>query len=428
MEIIQKNVVIKAWREWKQRNEQELAENLYDVFNSVAPLTNLRTVVALALKEVINPDPASAAGNTVGLNIAARDTAVRSTVVQWAAVDQESFLAVWKRHGNTGPNVASLWNITHDLNTPARAVLYTAADCADLIRFIGCWVEHLGKDHALFQIKSAFRVGVKRGEKPRHGPAGFALALAEAERQAVWRGKCLHTYHGVHSPAPRDRGRLGGALVGIEAHIRSSWGGAAGNLVTGMRLKRAWNHDNTLKIDNIFGLLPGGSISGTTADTMFAVEKWGIGILNQTYYLLPAATIVYYCHHTLLEVALALSLNKAINYRIGFYTTLLPAGNVPQVLQEIVEHLQKAEGHENNRHFVIWYENNNPDQPRLLLFDKAVEQNALRRMDMSLATVMLKQSQGLPTYPNKSQIIELIRMEAPEIYRMLSFERLMLRG
>ncbi len=49
-----------------------------------------------------------------------------------------------------------------------------------------------------------------------------------------------------------------------------------------------------------------------------ALETWGHNNISEAYYLLPIGTIVHNNHHALIEVALALSINGVIDYRIGF--------------------------------------------------------------------------------------------------------------
>jgi len=128
-----------------------------------------------------------------------------------------------------------------------------------------------------------------------------------------------------------------------------------------MQLKRAYGPSNVLKIDRIFGLQVGADISGTTADATFFSRQWGEGVLHTYYYLLPAATIVYNCHHTLIEVALTLSLNRLIDYHIGYYSSLLvkTKERVPEDithLKNIPSILEGAENSKKNHRIIAWFD------------------------------------------------------------------------
>jgi len=103
------------------------------------------------------------------------------------------------------------------------------------------------------------------------------------------------------------------------------------------------------QIDRMFGLMKGADISGTTADTVFAIEAlwyhfhagtmksggewtdkkiaaWMEDALRikEVLYLLPLVTMTYQVHHTLLECAFTLSINDYIDYSVGVYTSLVP--------------------------------------------------------------------------------------------------------
>lgn len=82
--------------------------------------------------------------------------------------------------------------------------------------------------------------------------------------------------------------------------------------------------DLTGRIDKVFGLMRGATISGTTTDNVYMLQKFATSLNDPIYYLLPLATIVGYGHHSLLEVATPLTLNGVINYSINLYTSLFP--------------------------------------------------------------------------------------------------------
>ena len=128
----------------------------------------------------------------------------------------------------------------------------------------------------------------------------------------------------------------------------------------GAQLKRAQLNSNVLKLDRLFGLIILCDISGTTSDSTVTVEVMGQGLLNELYYLLPVATIVHNLHHSVLEVALALAENGAIDYDVGFYTTLLPKipperRAAPELYNKILGILQNAENGGKGLHLLLYY-------------------------------------------------------------------------
>ena len=85
--------------------------------------------------------------------------------------------------------------------------------------------------------------------------------------------------------------------------------------------------DIVRSIDKVLGLPEGASISGTTSDTIWAVEVISNFLNGQgksfdpNILLLPLAAIVAGYHHTALEVGLAMTINGYITYQPGFYTS-----------------------------------------------------------------------------------------------------------
>ncbi|MGD9037896.1 MAG: hypothetical protein PVF10_15145, partial [Syntrophobacterales bacterium] len=109
-------------------------------------------------------------------------------------------------------------------------------------------------------------------------------------------------------------------------------------------------------MDEVFGLQRGADISGTTTDHIAVItmaREWikrrsdgkllpypGLDEYIKKCYkkhllpqndaewnllqMVPLATMPFAQHHTILEIALPLSFKKIIDYRIGYYTTLLP--------------------------------------------------------------------------------------------------------
>ncbi|GAF83383.1 unnamed protein product, partial [marine sediment metagenome] len=90
----------------------------------------------------------------------------------------------------------------------------------------------------------------------------------------------------------------------------------------------------------------------TTSDVTFLFDQWGHKFINgkanlsRTYYMLPVGSIAGFHHHSILEVALALSLIKhsTVDYRVGFYSTLLPQDKYqPELRTALQQILMRAE-------------------------------------------------------------------------------------
>jgi hypothetical protein len=88
--------------------------------------------------------------------------------------------------------------------------------------------------------------------------------------------------------------------------------------------------DVTGKVDRVFGLMKGATISGTTTDNIYFLNKFAKAIQDPILYLLPIGSIAGGGHHSLLEVAIPLTMNNLMNYSVGLYSTLIPSGDPPE--------------------------------------------------------------------------------------------------
>lgn len=117
--------------------------------------------------------------------------------------------------------------------------------------------------------------------------------------------------------------------------------------------------DITGKMDQVFGLMPGATISGTTTDNLFFLDDYGRMINDPIYNLLPLGSIVGGGHHSLLEVALPLTLNDVISYSVGCYSTLFPErtprGSGDDGAAEIEYLLSAYEGRDESRLMLFYY-------------------------------------------------------------------------
>jgi len=119
--------------------------------------------------------------------------------------------------------------------------------------------------------------------------------------------------------------------------------------------------DITGKMDDVFGLMPGATISGTTTDNIYFISKFALAVDDPTLYLLPFGTIVSGGHHSLIEVALPLSVNGIIDYRVGCYSTLIPEGYSSNAANIIRTFLHAYDSRPENRLMLIYYSGTNVD-------------------------------------------------------------------
>ena len=138
------------------------------------------------------------------------------------------------------------------------------------------------------------------------------------------------------------------------------------SLAGGISILRPAESSVSLKLDRVFGLMPGATISGTTTDLMFFMDTFASSDPDPIYYLAAVAGIVSQGHHTILEVALPLAFNGWIDYKIGLYSTLLPEGkgkNRPETkhtaTSKIRRILKAYENNDMNNRILVYYKSSN---------------------------------------------------------------------
>jgi len=147
------------------------------------------------------------------------------------------------------------------------------------------------------------------------------------------------------------RARLGGQSAQVpkvvDGLVHRPYGDESGS--AGITLFKLLQWSTIKKIDTLYGLPEGADISGTTCDHLFGIYhtiylmetgrstpksiKFSMGsnpadldYINDRkplIILLPLVQMIREYHHSLLESAAALSLNDMIDYKIGFYSSLL---------------------------------------------------------------------------------------------------------
>lgn len=343
------NEVFRLSRE-AQTAEAMLAKGIYDVFNSGEALKNLQAIAKVILKQMLE-------GPELAFDLAIKD---------------EGNLRLWKKVPMNRPGFA-MWQ------SPVYLKKLDATDCADLIRLAGAWVESGGLgNRAPADVKEAFRGG------------------------------------GDQTWGPNARVRKSGWE--IEPHVRphmrdpnagfSGMGGVGGT--HGKKFsKRAAGTSSVLKLDRLFGLIVACDISGTTSDTVFALEVFGAALgLSPAYYMLPVGTIVHNMHHSVLEVALAISLNEEMDYHIGYPGTLKPThcGAFPPELSAISGVLQMADTRMKSLHHLRYYEGPLPKG----VFKFETDSDLAKLQNLAKAKEILKWAYG-GGYPSRDEVVGLMR-------------------
>ena len=320
----------------RQAAEQRLAKQLYKAFSEGVALKKIQEVGARVVNEMLE----------------AQDSILGSVIIKFGGD-----LDIFNRFKTLQEVLAGQANLT-------------PGDIADIIFLCGEWVLAGGGTKNKWpakEVQGAYKVGVTQTE-PKKGQPGWMAQYADDANKAVWKAEV----------GGRHRGDWTG---GVEKHIQADLGPAS---KPGISIKRSLEGSTVLKVDRLFGLLRGADISGSASEGASILERWGSDLLHSAYYLLPLASLVYNGHHTILEVALTMSLNKIMDYHIGFYSSLLP-DNAPPELDNIVAALQDAEDRAD--HFVVFFKDSQP--AGCLLFDQISEKKLLRTADFGRATQML---------------------------------------
>lgn len=375
----------------KQIIEAQLAKSIYEVFDKGQALKKLQDMAGVILTRMGRGDP----------------TPFKD------AVNEEANLRVWNKVNKIQFDFIRMSNVIH-------RVKFDATDCADLIRLAGAWVESGGLANPAFS-------GTGDTDWQQNQPMG--ATVKEAYRSGVGSGSNKSKVENVWSDGKgrfqnvagkkRDRG----AGWRIEGHVlpymrdQQGFSGMAGLMVKGAKFsKRLQGNSNILKLDNLFGLLKGCDVSGTTTDTVYALEIFGAEVgLTAGYYLLPLGTIVHNMHHTLIEVAGALTLTKAIDYHIGFYSSLAPVATrgLANELSALTGILNDAEMKMSNQnlHFLNYYWNDKLAGAYLM------ERGDLERFKSSnlshSTTMMDKVCHTIGPFPTKMEVKVLIERNMP---------------
>jgi len=315
---------VREWMRQKQELEVRLAWDLLETFNTAPGLIGpLRNMAEDALNEM---------------------RAFRKTSAVGSAAVTQAWLEETRSNSGLCRKYAGGFNhIPADPNRDAQ-------ECSDVIRLYGAFVEKAGDVN--FQGYAA-----QKQQKD---------ALREGGQQ-VW-GKDVKTQlAGRHRWNVDEKARLGGpswaehlrqeAPVLVQSGQGGPWQVHSFLKSQGGGIKKFILADTSTvnKIGRVYGLVQGADISGTTSDSIHFMNRFGGAGLDPVFQVLPLATIVAGGHHSMLEVGLSLSLVRIVDYHIGFYTSLLPAGAGADAA-EIRAALAEAEHSPMNSHLLVYYD------------------------------------------------------------------------
>jgi hypothetical protein len=337
---------------------------------------------------------------------------------------QNKWNGSWRNYAVCTDNGIIDW---HPATIEFKSKQFTAQHCADWIRIFGEVIEDVAKGKY-----DAARKGFQRGglyhwtkfdpkDPSDQSGAGRRRVTGEfLETEKYFEQRSMNLGHragpimAVAADVP-DPARLTQA---VPVHLSPVWGFMHDiSPSAGINRWRILENDTLGKMDQVFGLMPGATISGTTTDNIYFFDQFGGLGLDPMFFLLPTATIVAPGHHSLLEVALPLSLNsldkhktepKINNYKVGLYRTLLPtssqAKDRPRGVGEIESILGIAEDHPTNKLMLIYYEGTTP--AGCLLFDQRTEKEIWSRI--KTGEKLMQIFRPLPAWPKEEQVRRLM--------------------
>jgi hypothetical protein len=325
MQHNQNPLQVGEWMRQKQELEVRLVWDLLETFNKNPFIDTLRGMACAALDEMRALKKNSAAGS--------------------AAVTQ-----AWQAEKNT---LTLCQKYPRGVNhVPENTI--DAQECSDVIRLYGTFIEQAGYlnvkiragNHQDYAYQNHQKDGLRKGGAQTWNKLTDSGLQNYASGRHRWKAESPTGKQAVQQVPRLGRSGQGGPSQ-VHSFLKSQKGGISIFILADTSIVN--------KINRAYGLVQGADISGTTTDSIYFIKRFGGDGLDPAYQLLPLATIVAGGHHSLLEVALSLSLNSVVDYKIGFYTSLLP-DNAKVGRGEIRAALSTAERSPMNRHMLVYYD------------------------------------------------------------------------
>ena len=349
----------------KQSMEVGLAFDLYEIFNKEM-LPNFRSMCQQSILKVDK---------------------------QWGA--SPAFKAAYKKDWRKYACFHGLpfWHADHVLGLSER---WTASECGDWIRVYG----------EIIEKKTFFGIDQdKLRKEPQKGPAGswdkteFSEGVSKQKTsQPTYQPDNLRRRVELKALSAPQRGDyIDGSTPSRELMASMPF--------AGIKKWAIMANDITGKMDRVFGLLRGATISGTTTDNIYFLRQYGQVVGDPVNFLLPLGTIVAGGHHSLIEVALPLTINGLVDYRVGCYSTLFPdrepKGTNDEAARIIRRVLVAYEIRPENRLMLVYYRGGSVDG--CLVCEKPDEKQQWKetfRADKDLMNEFIQ----VPPDPSKGQI------------------------
>jgi hypothetical protein len=328
----------------KQATEARLAFDLLELFNSTESLVNpLRQLASFAVDEMSGLRRENLEERKILMAAWNKERKIQDLMRRPSWQSPQQWRDPKKRFKDPWAFLSAVSN---------NVLTLRAEECSDVVRLYGEVVEQGAKveSKALEQARN-----VPRPLFPGKKSAGAKYAELDKAKEAYRKGGDPVWKVGRQRSFAAGKQVAKGPARGL---ILAQRGG-----IYAWQLKDA---STVLKIDRAFGVGEGADISGTTTDNIFFLHRFVSLLKSQLpsvvghledpiYHMLPLASIVACAHHSLLEVALAMSMNGINDYSIGLYTTLMPKRANHPARGTIMSLLQRAELHPNNPLIVVYY-------------------------------------------------------------------------
>lgn len=303
------------------------------------------------------------------------------------------------------PGITNIWNAKEIAKNVNK---FSAQHCADWIRVFGEVLEKVVKGDANKIRESWQKGGIYHWEKYDGQKEGQQLDKGRRRVMGKYRDKetvmpdyAQQKKEDLHHEKVNPGTKAPASSVSVWGFQRDITGAA------GLKRWQVMQRDTTGKMDQVFGLMPGATISGTTTDNIDFLKRFGGLGLHPIYYTLPLATIVAGGHHSMLEVAVPLMLNRINDYRVGLYSTLFPvlrssSSGAPPGVNAIRNKLNIAENHKFNKLMLIYYNSVGQHPAGCYLYDSLKDKQVWRKM--RIREEFMTAFKSLRPFPTKMQL------------------------
>jgi len=401
---------VAQWVQDKQALEVQLSLELVDCFNKPDLIGPLRAAAGRALDEMI------VSANAEAKVLGALKEKVKKEKEGMKLLTRETFTTAPAPKGTkkSEPAGKKITDVKADDPVPGLVALhddvqsFDCQECSDVIRLYGEFVEGVGpiaKDLTEKFKKLYDQIDTKKKDVQKGGADVWNTEFREGKEIINPKTKKKYDFgrHRVNAKGQYDellKPEKALDLVSVQQFLGTMKGGQS-----------IWSLKDTStinKMDQLFGLVPASDISGTTTDTIFFLQRFlganVMGKFDHVFYMLPLATIVAGAHHSTLEVALPLAQSGILNYRIGYYDTLMPVKRTSHPGVKLVDAVLKAAQKDpRNRQMLVFY-----SEPKKIAGCYQFTGNESSWLKFCEATSAMNLCQKSPVWPTKKDVYKLI--------------------